>query len=159
MVTSGFLQGQTDQGSGLTTETIDLATFKSKDPKCLSSLPDWDKQISGATGGLLPNNQPIVCGGYQPGIYKNECYTIRYNGVRFEWFKKVQMSHHRVWAASVVLGNGLWVTGGISTDEGTSTSTEIVSISDSQPKNFKFEQPPFRLTSKQKYQDLDLAYQ
>ena len=128
MVTTGFLQGQTDQGSGLTTETIDLATFKSKDQKCLSSLPDWDKQISGASGGILPNNQPIICGGYQPGIYKNECYTIRYNGVRFEWFKKVQMSHHRVWAASVVLGNGLWITGGISTDEGTSTSTEIVCV-------------------------------
>ena len=128
MLTSGFLRGSTDQGSGFITETIDLAVFEnSKDAKCQSSLPNWDFQISGATGALLPNDQPIVCGGYQPAIYQDDCKTIRFNGVRFEWYNKVKMSHHRTWASSVVLRNGLWITGGISQDEGTSTSTEIVS--------------------------------
>ena len=128
MLTSGFLRGTTDQGTGFLTETIDLAFFDNPiNSKCQSSLPNWDFQISGATGALLPNDQPIVCGGYQPAIYQDDCKTIRFNGVHFEWYNKVKMSHHRTWASSVVLGNGLWITGGISSDEGTSTSSEIVS--------------------------------
>ena len=128
MITSGFLQGQTGQGTGQITETIDLEPSKTNNSKCFSSLGNWREQINGATGKLLQNNQPVVCGGFEPlrTSFLTECYTLQYLGSSFRWHKRAQMSKGRFWASSVVLGNTLWVTGGISHDRESATTSELV---------------------------------
>ena len=127
MITSGFLQGQTHQGTGLITESIDLVPSKANNSKCFSSIGNWREQINGATGNILQNNQPVVCGGFKDGgTYLDVCSTFQYLGNAFRWHKKVQMNKERFWASSIVLGNTLWVTGGISHDKETPTTTELV---------------------------------
>ena len=64
--------------------------------------PDWvdfPSDAYGATGGLLKDVLPIICGGYSNYKYFDECYKVTANGVYFF----VIMSTKRYGAASVII--------------------------------------------------------
>ena len=62
----------TDKGQH--TEVIDLAN---PDSKC-DPLPDYPIQIFGATGGLLQDSSPLVCGGFDGSDLGriSQCYIV-----------------------------------------------------------------------------------
>ena len=120
MVTTGRL---TDKGQR--TEVIDLAN---PDSKC-DPLPDYPIQIFGATGGLLQDSSPIVCGGFDGSDLGriSQCYIIDGN----ETLQTIDLNIYRWNSASVLLDkNTLWITGGYEF-ESVLYSTEYVKLDQS----------------------------
>ena len=98
---------------------------------CFKQIPDYPiSDLTHATGGVL-ENIPIICGGYSTEenwddytitrTYRDECFTL-FEG---NWVQETSMITPRVGAASVVINDTLWVTGG--TEDHTLT-TELVSL-------------------------------
>ena len=120
LVTTGRL---TDKGQH--TEVIDLAN---PDSKC-DPLPDYPIQIFGATGGLLQDTSPIVCGGFDGSDLGriSQCYIIDGN----ETLQTIDLNIYRWNSASVLLDkNTLWITGGYEF-ESVLYSTEFVKLDQS----------------------------
>ena len=113
----------TDKGQH--TEVIDLAN---PDSKC-DPLPDYPIQIFGATGGLLQDSSPIVCGGFDGSDLGriSQCYIIDGN----ETLQTIDLNVYRWNSASVLLDkNTLWITGGYEF-ESVLYSTEYVKLDQS----------------------------
>ena len=113
----------TDKGQH--TEVIDLAN---PDSKC-DPLPEYPIQIFGATGGLLQDTSPIVCGGFDGSDLGriSQCYIVDGN----ETLQTIDLNIYRWNSASVLLDkNTLWITGGYEF-ESVLHSTEFVKLDQS----------------------------
>ena len=58
--------------------------------------------VENAAGSLLPDNTVLICGGYQPGSYQTECYTLKNS----KWEKGGNLLTARSYHASSTIGNG-----------------------------------------------------
>ena len=111
LITTGFSYGQ---DSVYDSEIIDLL-----DPTntCPNGISDYPLNIYGATGDLIFDFLPIICGGENQDneiIYISDlCFTFDSNG--FAWIYSGSLKTGRVEAASVAIGANLWVTGGFAT--------------------------------------------
>jgi hypothetical protein len=88
--------------------------------------------VSGASGGLLTNNNALICGGYDwVGFERlDACFAINENGIKNGY----RMSQPRSHAAIVVWNSTtLWLTGGYLDGSGRTKSTEFVQLSGSTP--------------------------
>ncbi len=86
------------------------------------NLQDYPVPIAKATGGLIQDKYPLICG----GALTDSCYVI---GKSSEII--AQLNEKRYEAASVVLSsNKLWITGGYNLDHRIKT-TEMVELSQS----------------------------
>ena len=111
--------------STIHSEVIDLIDPKNK----CHPLKNFPIQASFATGGLLQNKTPVICGGFTGNKDDNlKCFIID---------KSISGSNHsidliyeRTGSASVVLNNSqLWITGGDPRGPYPSqTSSEFVSL-------------------------------
>ena len=102
LITTGFSYGQ---DSVYDSEIIDLL-----DPTntCPNGISDYPLNIYGATGDLIMDFIPIICGGENQDneiIYISDlCFTFDSNG--FAWIYSLETG--RVDAASVAIGTNLW---------------------------------------------------
>ena len=120
MVTSGIDFSNID---GMTnSEIIDIMDGSNI---CLNGIPDFPIPVNGATGDLVSNRYPIICGGSN-GIMPSSkiCFKVTDNG---KWNSFTNMSISRTGASSISIGDQLWVTGGQSEGEITKC-TELISI-------------------------------
>jgi len=85
------------------------------------SMATLNKPLWGATGALV-NEKPIICGGYDGQEYRAECYHITKTAI-IPWGT---MSEKRAGAASIVVGQKLWVSGGANS-KGVSSSSDYMS--------------------------------
>jgi hypothetical protein len=98
-------------------------------PSFLADYP-FDK-VKGASGGLLTNNNALICGGkdYDVNERLDDCFAINENGIK----NGPRVSQPRHNAASVVWNSTtLWLTGGW-LDTGITKSTEFVQLTGSTP--------------------------
>jgi hypothetical protein len=122
-------------GIGVGTKKIEIMDLKDLTNVCQPSfLADYSIQEVGqdttATGGLLTNNNALICG-------RSDCFSINQNGIK----KSARLSHLRSNAASVVWNSTtLWMTGGWIGGSGTRTnplistkSTEFVQLTGTTP--------------------------
>ena len=67
-------------------------------------------EYEGYVGRLSPDG-PLLCGGYQSGVFKSSCYLLGRDG---SWVNSSsQMTVERSGAAAAQLGDSWWVTGNI----------------------------------------------
>jgi hypothetical protein len=96
-------------------------------PSFLADYP-FD-EVSGASGGLLTNNNALICGGYGSETL-DDCFAINENGIT----NGSRLTQPRSSAASVVWNSTtLWLTGGWLDDTGRTKSTEFVQLTGSTP--------------------------
>jgi uncharacterized protein YaaQ len=122
LVTTGV-----DQGSKKL-EIIDL-----EDPTNVcqpSFLADYPlTRVQGASGGLLTNNNTLICGGVTD-VRLDDCFSINNNGIK----PSSRLSQPRSYAASVVWNSTtLWLTGGWLDMGITTKSTEFVQLTGTTP--------------------------
>ena len=97
LITTGFGTSALDSS-----EVIDL---KNPGNNC-SNLADYPESIYSATGGLVDDQFPLICGG-TPHFHSDTCFVVGNENI------SVKMSDTRVGAASVIINRKkLWVTGG-----------------------------------------------
>jgi hypothetical protein len=121
LVTTGF------DGGSKKNEIIDLADATNVcQPSSLMAEYPLDR-VQGASGGLLTNNNALICG----GVYVSEndrlddCFSINEGGAR----ATSKLTHTRAFAASVVWNSTtLWLTGGDIGGSGYTNSTEFVQL-------------------------------
>ena len=89
------------------TEILDLSG------DCTASLPNYPKELDGATGQFLDDKIIICGGGFFLGVLGNysDCFILRKGESSFESFPS--MKEARIQAKSVVTQGRIWVTGGI----------------------------------------------
>jgi hypothetical protein len=92
-------------------------------------------RVQGASGGLLTNNNALICGGWGSETL-DDCFAINENGIT----NGSRLTQPRSSAASVVWNSTtLWLTGG-RIDTGRTNSTEFVQLTGSTPgPNLPFE--------------------
>jgi hypothetical protein len=97
-----------------------------------SFLADYQiDNVGGASGGLLTNNNALICGGMDrtDGEILDDCFSINHNGIR----KTARLSQPRFDAASVVWNSTtLWMTGSLA-GSGRTKSTEFVQLTGTTP--------------------------
>jgi hypothetical protein len=99
-------------------------------PSFLADYP-FDEVI-GASGGLLTNNNALICGGWDnDGSERlDDCFAINENGIKNGSRLRQPRSH----AASVVWNSTtLWLTAGLLEGSGGTKSTEFVQLTGSTP--------------------------
>jgi hypothetical protein len=125
LITTGY----DSDGYQRTSEMIDLA-IKS-DSSC-KNWAEFPKDVAGATGGVIKETV-VICGGEDQNIGESfdECYSL--NGKVATLI--THMSAKRTYAASLVInGASLWITGGWSSDTGsTLASSEYITLEGSVP--------------------------
>ena len=86
---------------------------------CLASLPNYPKQLQGATGQIL-DDKVIICGGYPT---TNECFSLENGFTSFE--RITPMKEAKYYVKSAVTQGRIWITGGF---DGTTlySSTEYI---------------------------------
>jgi hypothetical protein len=97
-----------------------------------SFLADYpiDIVVRGASGGLLTNNNALICGGRAGSKRLDDCFSINHNGIK----NGSRLSRPRYSAASVVWNSTtLWLTGGILDGSGRTKSTEFVQLTGTTP--------------------------
>jgi hypothetical protein len=124
LVTTGF-----DTGSKKM-EIMDLSDPSNVcQPSLLADYP-LDR-VQGASGGLLTNNNALICGGRGPKIL-DDCYSINPHGIKKA--ATARLSQPRYYAASVVLNSTtLWMTGGYLPGNVRTKSTEFVQLTGTSP--------------------------
>ena len=112
------------------TEVIDLAD---ESTSC-EALGDYPIQVSDASGGLLKDSQPLICGGFNQYSKPNqisECFIA--GGATSD--PVVKLLTPRSGSAAVAINSRkLWVTGGYNYDSSYLASTEIVDIEANPPR-------------------------
>merc|ERR1711892_1299874 len=74
--------------------------------------------------GRLSLDGPLLCGGYQSGVFQSSCYLLGRDG---SWVtSSSQMTVQRSWSAAAKLGDSWWVTGGYDEHGNVLTSTEVL---------------------------------
>jgi hypothetical protein len=99
-------------------------------PSFLADYP-FD-EVYGTSGGLLTNNNALICGGWDnDGSERlDDCFAINENGIK----NGSRLSQPRSGAASVVWNSTtLWLTGGWLDTGGRTKSTEFVQLTGSTP--------------------------
>jgi hypothetical protein len=89
---------------------------------------NWPYSVYGGTGGFI-GNTAIICGGWGGSDYVQECYSLTSEKATLV----SHMSVGRKFAASIVYGNTLWVTGGKVYNGDGMDSTEYVTVTGSTP--------------------------
>ena len=111
--------------STIHSEVIDIIDPKNK----CHPLKNFPIQASFATGGLLQNKAPVICGGYTGNIKDSnlKCFIIDKS---MSSNHSIDLLYERTGSASVVLNNSqLWITGGDPRGPYPSqTSSEFVSL-------------------------------
>merc|ERR1711892_46150 len=80
-------------------------------------------EYEGYVGRLSPDG-PLLCGGYQSGVFQSSCYLLGRNG---SWVtSSSQMTVERSWPAAAQLGETWWVTGGYDERGNVLSSTEVL---------------------------------
>jgi hypothetical protein len=121
--------GETDEESKKM-EIIDL-----DDPTNVcqpSFLGDYPlEEVYGASGGLLTNNNALICGGLDMVDKRlDDCFVINENGIK----PSARLTKPRSFAASVVWNSTtLWMTGGQLDDTRRTKSTEFVQLTGTTP--------------------------
>jgi hypothetical protein len=97
-----------------------------------SLLADYPlDEVVGASGGLLTNNNALICGGWGSEIL-DDCYSINPHGIKKA--ATARLSKPRYYAASVVWNSTtLWMTGGYLAGSGRTKSTEFVQLTGTSP--------------------------
>ena len=102
------------------TEVIDLAD---ESTSC-EALGDFPIQVSSASGGLINDRLPLICGGFGEGVISG-CYIA--GGAISD--PVIKLFTPRGYSAAVVINSHqLWVTGGLDDKFNDLASTEIVDI-------------------------------
>jgi hypothetical protein len=124
LVTTGF-----DTGSK-NTEIMDLSDPSNVcQPSLLADYP-LDR-VQGASGGLLTNNNALICGGWGSEMI-DDCYSINPHGIKKA--ATARLSKPRFYAASVVWNSTtLWMTGGYLPGNVRTKSTEFVQLTGTTP--------------------------
>jgi hypothetical protein len=80
-------------------------------------------RVHSASGGLLTNNNALICGGVWGSERLDDCFSINHNGIKKQ---KTRLSWPRSHAASVVWNSTtLWMTGGFLDVSKSTNSTEF----------------------------------
>merc|ERR1712106_637196 len=80
-------------------------------------------EYEGYVGRLSPDG-PLLCGGYQSGVFQSSCYLLGRDG---SWVtSSSEMTVQRSWTAAAQLGDSWWVTGGYDERGNVLTSTEVL---------------------------------
>lgn len=99
---------------------------------CSATLPNYPRNLRGATGVFI-NESLMICGGEYPSSLfgTNECFKLSKDGIKFDPISP--MNEKRWFASSVVTHDGkMWVTGGNGgTNNDLLASTEIIDPQDS----------------------------
>lgn len=120
----------TDQESSNKVEILDQLG-QSKD---IVNLP---QQVESAVGGVLKGH-PVICGGYNNGIYSQKCFKLAMDGS--QWTQIANLRIARAEASAIVVNNSLWITGGH--DKGTYLmSTELVTLDKEPSKGYDLYEP------------------
>merc|ERR1711970_1404734 len=78
--------------------------------------------LGGYIATVTEGGDALVCGG-RSGGYKNTCYTLQLGG---GWTQTGSMLEPRAYAAAIPVDNGVWVTGGSSSNDADYTATTEV---------------------------------
>lgn len=114
MLTGFTFDGQTHS------EVLDL---DDADNDCSNVEMEFTEYLIGATGGLITNDSIIICGGEtQSTGGQSDCYNVKKNSTK----KIGTMSIERVGAASLVVDDQLWITGGFDAQNNVYMSTELI---------------------------------
>ncbi len=106
----------------ITIDTCEVISLESSRSTC-KNPSNFPAKVRGAIGGLVFEENPIICGGVQNGLLSNKCYSLENN----EWVSSVSMNSERGFAASAQVQDGkLLVTGGVS--ENYLNSTEMLTV-------------------------------
>jgi hypothetical protein len=97
-------------GSTVGSKKMEILDLEDPTNVCQPSFLDEypvDK-VYGASGGLLTNNNALICGGYGSKMTLDDCFSYNHNGIK----KTARLSQPRSYAASVVWNSTtLWMTG------------------------------------------------
>ena len=128
-------------------DTSELLQIKSNLPlvRLFCDIPKFPKKIHGATGALLNNDVPIVCGGSTKSVLATkECYILencqngclRFTGHDYShvgFWSPIKMIQARSHASSIPINSThLWITGGRG-NSGTGKfkkTTELINVRD-----------------------------
>ena len=121
MISTGF-----PSNTSVLSEVVDLAD----ESITCDALGDFPVQVAAASGGLINNSLPLICGGWN-GSYSSECYIAG----RANSDPLVKLLTPRGSSAALAMNSHqLWVTGGYnSVWPNTLASTEIVDVLVSPP--------------------------
>ena len=108
--------------NGSKSEVIDLLYSN----RVCERFEDFPEAIFEATGGLLLNKYPIICGG-TPAYSTHEdegmnCFVLKYGETGLY---KITLMENRTSSAGIVLADSFWVTGGLNKSH---DSTEIIQL-------------------------------
>jgi len=106
-------------------EGLDL----SEPPLTCNPLENYPMTVTYPTGGLMPNGEILLCGGYQSpeGVTLDVCFSNA--GLSSSWTPAGTMANRRIGATSAIIDGKLWVTGGRSPSAGELVATEFVDTS------------------------------
>ena len=90
--------------NGVPSEVIDL---ENPSNYC-DNLPDFPIKVEGSVGGLIHNDIPLICGGWNI-THNMKCYSMG-SKERLE----VNLIQRRHYSGGIIIKNDLWITGGIS---------------------------------------------
>ena len=92
-------------------ETVDLSGIGSG-VDCPTGLNSVSISPRSGIVGAIHALKPVICGGYEPNIWHNDCH--QYNSETNSWEAFVSMNHTREFAQSIQLDkNSFWITGSV----------------------------------------------
>ena len=83
-----------------------------------TQLPDFPIELREASGALIKEKYPLICGGFDGAQIREDCYLL---GSSYEKFTKLLGPRSR--HANLVLSDSIWITGGVPNFK---SSTEFV---------------------------------
>jgi hypothetical protein len=97
------------------------------------ALPDYPlNKVRRATGGILDNKYPLICGGRASALISDDCFVI--GSLAKSWSAAGNLSKPRTASASIIInGTTLWLTGGRTGIENPTKSTEFFDMKGSRP--------------------------
>jgi hypothetical protein len=121
-------------GADIGSKKIEIMDLKHPTNVCQPSfLADYPiDRVQEASGGLLTNNNALICGGFDNTDMErlDDCFSINHNGIK----NPAKLSQPRSYAASVVWNSTtLWMTGGWLDGSGRTKSTEFVQLTGTTP--------------------------
>jgi hypothetical protein len=119
-------------GSAIGSKKMEIMDLEDPTNVCQPSsfLADYPiDRVRAVSGGLLTNNNALICGGEGGSKRLDDCFSINHNGIK----NGSSLSQPRSYAASVVWNSTtLWLTGGIIGNVRTK-STEFVQLTGTTP--------------------------
>jgi hypothetical protein len=119
-------------GTGIGSKQMEFMDLEDPTNVCQPSsfLADYPIDVYAASGGLLTNNNALICGGTAGSKRLDDCFSINHNGIK----NGSRLSQPRFAAASVVWNSTtLWMTGGDFDGSERTKSTEFVQLTGTTP--------------------------